>query len=499
MSHTPFELSTELAEAILARVDAIAKEHHCPTISWGLTYVSDLRPQDASPSRTVVLREPNAPDERMSLTMHGAAVEHDDGFQPTSSSVYRIASMTKSFTAATVLSLRDEGVLSLDDPIGRHAPELADLRALTDDAAPIRIRHLLTMTAGFVTDNPWGDRHLDIDDDGMDAIVRDGVVFSGPTGSAFDYSNLGFGLLGRVVKRATGRRVQDLITERFLEPLGLDRTTWVQPEHDDWARPYRWRDGAWIPEGSEPLGDGEIAPMGGLWSTVDDVLHWVTFLSEAFPARDGADDGPLSRASRRELQEMHRFTSTMPLPGRTAVNGYGYGLRVRNCNRMGRVVGHSGGLPGYGSHMRWAVERGIAIVALSNVTYAPMAELTQELFELILEHGAFPTPLPLAAPLVHEYAGRLVALLGDWDDAVADALFADNVGPDEPYDRLRAQAERWRAECGGSFDVDHVVATTAAAGRIFLRRPEGDPFEIQFKLSPAGPPRIQKYAELDDT
>ena len=193
----------------------------------------------------------------------------------------------------------------------------------------------------------------------MDAIVRDGVVFSGPTGSAFDYSNLGFGLLGRVVERATGRRVQDLITERFLEPLGLDRTTWVQPDHDDWARPYRWRDGSWIAEGSDPLGDGEIAPMGGLWSTVDDVLRWVTFLSEAFPARDGADDGPLSRASRREMQEMQRFTSTMPLPGRTAVNGYGYGLRVRNCNRMGRVVAHSGGLPGYGSHMRWAVERGI--------------------------------------------------------------------------------------------------------------------------------------------
>lgn len=474
MSHTPFELSPELVEAITEHVDAFAKQHHCPSISWGLSSDGEF-------------------------VSGGAAVEHDDGFRPTSESVYRIASMTKSFTAATVLSLRDEGVLSLDDPIGRHAPELAELRAPTDDAAPIRIRHLLTMTAGFVTDNPWGDRHLDIDDDGMDALVRNGIVFSGATGSAFDYSNLGFGLLGRVVKRATGRRVQDLVIGRFIEPLELTRTTWVQPDHDDWARPYRWRDGAWIPEGSDPLRDGEIAPMGGLWSTVDDVLRWVAFLSEAFPARDGADDGPLSRGSRRELQEMHRYTGTLALPGRTAVNGYGYGLRVRNCTRMGRVIGHSGGLPGYGSHMRWAVERGLAMVALSNVTYAPMADLTQDVFELILERGAFPTRLALEAPLVHEYARRLVALLANWDDAVADALFADNVAADEPYDRRRAEAQRWLAACGGSFEIDHVVATTAAAGRILLRRPEGDPFEIQFKLSPAGPPRIQKYAEIDDT
>ena len=98
-----------------------------------------------------------------------------------------------------------------------------------------------------------------------------------------------------------------------------------------------------------------------------------------------------------------------------------------------------------------------------------------------------------------EYARRLVALLGDWDDSLADELFADNVAPDEPYDRLRAQAGEWLAACGGRFEIDHVVATSRAAGRIFLKRPDGDPFEIQFKLSPAGPPRIQKYAELDDT
>jgi CubicO group peptidase (beta-lactamase class C family) len=466
-------VTDELVAAIAGEAERVAREHHCPSIVWGL--VSDG-----------------------ALAVHAATGTLDDGSVPDQHTVYRIASMTKSFTAATVLSLRDDGVLSLDDPIAAHAPELAGVRGPTDDAGPVRIEHLMTMTAGMVTDNPWGDRHLDITDDGLDDVVRKGLVFSGTTGSSFDYSNLGYGFLGRVVKRATGRPVQDLMRERILEPLGLAGTTWLRPEHDDWARPHRARDGAAIPDGMDPLGDGEIAPMGGLWSTVGDVARWITWLDDAFPARNGADDGPLSRASRREMQEHHRHTGTAVMHGRTVANGYGLGLRVRSDPAMGHVVSHSGGLPGYGSNMRWSAGRRFGVVALSNVTYAPMAEFTQAVFELTLEQGLFPSEAPVVAPLVHEFAARLAAVLNEWDDVAADALFADNVAPDEPYDRRRAQAERWRAECGGSFEIVRVEPVSAAAGRMFVRRPEGEPFELQFKLSPAGPPRIQKYAEIDD-
>lgn len=474
LSPTPAMDETEgLIEVITAEVERIAREHHCPSIAWGL--LSDGV-----------------------LVSHGGTGALDDGFVPDLNTVYRIASMTKSFTAAAVLILRDEGLLALDDPITDHAPELAPVRGTTSDSGPIRIRHLLTMSSGVVTDNPWGDRHLDITDDGLDAVVNEGLVFSGTTGSSFDYSNLGFGLLGRVVKRATGRPVQELITERLLEPLGLTSTTWRKPDHDAWARPYRVRDGTFVPDGMDPLGDGQIAPMGGLWSTVADVARWIAWLDDAFPARDGADEGPMSRASRREMQDHHRHTGATTLHGRTVGNGYGYGLRVRSDPRMGRLVAHSGGLPGYGSNMRWSTGRRIGMVALANVTYAPMADLTQAVFESMLERGVFPAAEPIPAPLVHEFAPRLVALLNDWDDASADALFADNVAPDETYDRRRSEAERWRAECGGVLHIEQVIPTSAAAGRILLRRAGSEPFELQFKLSPAGPPRIQKYAEIDD-
>jgi CubicO group peptidase (beta-lactamase class C family) len=141
-----------------------------------------------------------------------------EGRAPTSDTVYRIASMTKSFTCAAILALRDEGVFSLDDPIEAHAPELAVVRAPTSDAGPIRIRHLMTMSSGLATDDAWADRHLDISIDDLDAALRVGTLFAAAPGTVWEYSNLGFGLLGRVVKRATGRRVQDLVSERLLGP-----------------------------------------------------------------------------------------------------------------------------------------------------------------------------------------------------------------------------------------------------------------------------------------
>src|SRR5262245_10729827 len=185
---------------------------------------------------------------------------------------FRIASMTKSFTAAAVLLLRDEGRLALDDPIARHAPELSAVRAPTHDGPALTIRHLLTMSAGFATDDPWADRHLAASDAEMDGYVRSGVTFAVDPGTAQEYSNLGYGMLGRIVQRVAGGRVQQVISERLLGPLGLSHTVWTPeelPAGTAIATGYRWRDDTHLPE--VPLGDGGLAPMGGLWTTVEDL------------------------------------------------------------------------------------------------------------------------------------------------------------------------------------------------------------------------------------
>ena len=88
----------------------------------------------------------------------GLGERHLGGPPPDAGTVFRIASMTKSFTASAILTLRDDGLLRLDDLAEEYVPELRDWPPVSPDAARISIRHLLTMTAGFPTDDPWGDR-----------------------------------------------------------------------------------------------------------------------------------------------------------------------------------------------------------------------------------------------------------------------------------------------------------------------------------------------------
>ncbi|MBL8988272.1 MAG: beta-lactamase family protein, partial [Gemmatimonadetes bacterium] len=119
-------------------------------------------------------------------------------------SVFRIASMTKSFTALAILQLRDEGKLSLEDPAERYVPELARLRYPTTDSPRITIRHLLSHSEGFPEDNPWGDQQLAATDDDLARMITEGIPFSNVPGVAYEYSNYGFAILGRIVARVSG-------------------------------------------------------------------------------------------------------------------------------------------------------------------------------------------------------------------------------------------------------------------------------------------------------
>jgi CubicO group peptidase (beta-lactamase class C family) len=180
------------------------------------------------------------------------------GIGATARTVFRIASMTKSFTAATVLARRDAGGLRLDDAV----PLLTGVRA-TADSPPITYRHLLSMDSGLPEDDPWADRHMDMTVAEIADVVAGGLRFAVPTGTAFEYSNLGYVLLGDLAAETTSS---------FLQPLGLDRTTWTRPDHDDWA----------APPGDPIVGHGAFAGMGGLWSCVADLATWVAWLDDAF-------------------------------------------------------------------------------------------------------------------------------------------------------------------------------------------------------------------------
>jgi len=433
--------------------------------------------------------------------VHGGAVGTVDargpvrGPAPGTRTRFRIASMTKSFTAATVLLLRDEGALRLDDEVAGHLPEARALRPPTSDSPVVTVRHLLTMASGLATDDAWLDRHLDATAAQVRAWLAAGPTFAAAPGTRWEYSNLGYATLGQVVEAVTGAPLQQVVTEGLLRPLGMHDTVWDPPSERAAVGHRRDGDG-WAEE--PPLGDGAVGPMGGLWSTVDDLARWVGFWCDAFPARDDPDDLPLRRASRREAQQVHRafpsqlLEATDQRPRRLVAGGYGMGLRVHHDLRFGHLVQHAGGLPGWGSNMRWLPEKGIGAVALANVTYAPMGELTQALLEVLDDGGVLPPDHPVPDQLVRPAGEALAALLLGWRNEVAEALFADNVGPDLDLDRRAAAAGALVASLGSDPRVERITATTRTAGRLELRGAAATR-TIRFELSPQPEPRIQLY------
>jgi len=434
-----------------------------------------------------------------------------DGPAPDAGTVFRIASMTKSFTAAAVLALRDDGALRLDDPVAFLVPELRGMRQVSADAPDITVRHLLTMTGGFPTDDPWGDRQQGLPLADFATLLLRGVRQAWAPGTCFEYSNLGYALLGRVVAAAAGTSYQEFVTTRLLRPLGLDRTGYEQAgfEPGGLARGYQRGPAGWAE--LVPDGNGAFAPMGGVFSCVRDLAAWASGLAAGFPAGAETDGGPhpLRRASRREMQLPQVAIPpypALPLPGGPGLGSqlsYGFGLFVEEHPAWGRLVFHGGGYPGFGSHMRWHPASGLAVIVLANSTYAAAHPLAGRLLDGLLRaappapagqpRSRGPAPAP-GTPWPETIAARHAVdeLLRSWDDAAADRLFTPNVAQDEPYairrDKAALTYQRLGHPGGGTGRTPE--SDSPAHLRWWLPGERGDA-AVEIKLTPEEPPRVQ--------
>ena len=187
--------------------------------------------------------------------------------------------------------------------------------------------------------------------------------------------------------------------------------------------------------------------MGGLWTTVDDLARWVIWLNEANSNTD-SQTARLNVASRRDMQVMHTYAGVIALDGDKAPTGYGYGLMMRDDPDLGIVNSHSGGLPGYGSNMRWLSGRDIGVVAMSNTTYAPMAIFTHRVLKMLHSANLVPVTKMKISDALQQRSDQLVALLNQWDSEHAQSIFADNVALDESFDRQQAAALKIITEHG---------------------------------------------------
>lgn len=381
---------------------------------------------------------------------------------------FRIASMSKLFTAIAILKLRDEGKLSLDAPAERYVPEMAGWKKPTADAPPIRVGDLLRHTAGFVEDNPWGDRQQVLTEPAFTALIARGMDFATTPGSHFEYSNYGFALLGRIITKASGQRYQDYIRQKIMLPLGMTSTTYDIATDPPGSRAigYRWQDEKWVRE--PDMADGAFGAMGGVETTARDYAKWIAFLLSAWPPSDAPDTGPVKRAS---IRETVAWGSPAGGADRPAFGGapcrvasaYGMGIYASDDCELGRVLRHTGGYPGYGSAMALLPEAGVGMFAFNARTYfSNSGTVTQALLHL-RRAGAIPDrSVPVSAGLSAAYE---VAKRGFQNASLEGLPLANNVALDEDLGRRRAAIMALRQKLGPCEMSSAITPISAMEGR----------------------------------
>ena len=252
--------------------------------------------------------------------------------------IYRLASITKQFTAVAILHLADEGKLSLDDRIGDYLPDYPG------PGREATIRHLLSHTSGIsdVAAFPI------LEEAGGVGYTREQVidlVASQPLdfepGSGHSYSNVGYMLAGMVIERVAGTTYAEYLTNEVLRPLGLEQTSFCpddQPADDRWAHGYDPQHGSWpralrlgrAPTFIDPapINMEIVGPAGGLCAPVTDLARWPGLLRSF-----------LEPASYRNMSEPTVLTDGTPVP-------YGLGIQIRKFGSH-PAVSHGGVVNGF--------------------------------------------------------------------------------------------------------------------------------------------------------
>lgn len=401
---------------------------------------------------------------------------------------FRIASMTKAFTALTIHELAAEGKIRLDDPVVRHVPELAgwgDTLTITD-----LVHHM----GGFVTDDPWGDRQTPLPEADFTALLKNGVPFTRAPGLTHEYSNLGYAILGRVIRNVTGRPFEAEIAQRRFQPLGMAATTFnlADVPRGLLATGWRWEDQTWKRE--PDMAPGTFGAMGGVITTVPDYARWVDHLLSAWPAAAPGTTEPRARATVRSLARGEGSPRRMNRPGNAGVPTcmvavvYGGGLRVGDDCQLGRVAFHGGGYPGYGSHMIIAPESGWGVFVFTNHTYAGPAGLVWSALTAIKDAGLAPTDIVPLSPALAGLAAPMHAVLTSGD--VTKAGLAVNFLMDRDAAHRRADIDTVMAKAGRCPNAPGVSAKGALEGEYWWKCEKGMVVAYAL-LVPTATPQLQ--------
>jgi len=416
----------------------------------------------------------------------------------TADTLFRIASMTKAFTALTLLKLRDEGRVQLDALAEQYVPEMQGWKYPTDDSPRIRVRDLLSHAAGFVTDDPWGDRQTPLPEEDFTRLLRQGVPFTRAPATAYEYSNLGYALIGRIITNVSAHPFEETITRTLLRPLAMEASGFVAEAAPPQRRAlgYRWEDDAWRLEPT--LGPGAFGAMGGLQTSARDYARWVAFLLSAWPPRNGVDAGPVKRSTVRELAQGLGFPRVRPRYGHSGAQAcrmavtYGMGMNVATDCDLGLTLSHGGGYPGFGSHVLLLPERGVGIFAFANRTYAGPTAPVWDVAVAMLKAGMLPPerPVPVSAELAEGYrAAATIYRAGDV--SASRPMLAMNFLLDRSAEGWSRDLAKLKGRVGDCDTSAPVIASGALTGDFSWRCQHGR-LQGSLELAPTLPPRIQQ-------
>ena len=355
------------------------------------------------------------------------------GAEATPDTQYRVGSITKTFTAAAIMQLRDAGKLDLEDTLDLHVEGAAHKPT---------IRRLLSHASGLqreTQDDSWLTLRFAPPDELLETLETAEMVL--PAGARFHYSNLAYALLGIVVERVSGVPYMDYVRERLFEPAGLARVTFdtrspaargyvAQPYADRVWRAVDVETGAW-------------ASAGQLWGTVGDLCRWGQFLAEP-------DEAVLAKKSAEEMRTVQVITEH-----ERWLAGYGLGLILRRDGER-ILAGHSGSMPGFIALLLFSPREKVVAAALTNESQALLGELGLSLVRTAVEEWPVrPEPWRVGDPPPDD----VVPLLGVWFIEASQVILRWRDGQLEarsPEDAdwepasvfERETADRWRTVSG---------------------------------------------------
>jgi D-alanyl-D-alanine carboxypeptidase len=386
----------------------------------------------------------------------------------TAATLYRIASITKLFTATAIMILRDEGRLQLDDPVSRYLPWFS-IQNQQADSPPITIRHLLTHTSGLPREAAfpyWDDSVFPSREQIIESLPRQSTIYA--TETRWKYSNLALTLAGEIVMAVSGQVYAEFVQQRILDPLGMVSSRVCAPDPNDpqLATGYGRR----LPDGSRalsPFTDCKgLVPAANMSTSVEDLARFAML-----QFRDGPAGGAqiLRGSTLREMQRVHWLDPNWQM-------GWGLGFRISR-QKDKTYLSHGGAVLGYRTDLVLCPADKVACIVLTNADDGNPAQHSEKVFQWVapaIAKAKQPEP-PGAEPRPEwqRFVGRYRSAWGDTHVLILNGELVA-IGPALPdpmpfTSKLEPVGEntfRIQSEDGGAAVGELVVFESDAEGKV---------------------------------